>query len=86
MAFERIDGRGILFRNLKKREDTHSDFQGDVLLNGQEFWINGWKKVDKHGSKYISLSFKPKSHQKTGTGAPNEPPVRYGMVEEDDFL
>lgn len=87
MAFERIDGRGILFKNLKKREETHSDFQGDVLLNGQEFWINGWRKVDKNGSNYISLSFKPKAHQRTGTGGSSEPPVRYGIgMEEDDFL
>lgn len=86
MAFERIDGRGILFKNLKKREESHSDFQGDVLLNGEEYWINGWRKVDKNGNKYISLSFKPKAHQKPLQGSG---PVKFGDGLEnqvDDLL
>lgn len=80
MAFDRIDGRGILFKNLRKKEETHSDFQGDVLLNGEEYWINGWRKVDKNGEKYISLSFKPKAHQKFQSGNP----VRFGDGYVDD--
>ncbi len=84
-AFERIDGRGILFKNLKKLEETHSDFQGDVLLNGKEYWINGWRKTDKKGNPYISLSFKPKVHKASGVSSR---PPQYGneVQDEDGFV
>ncbi len=87
MAFERIDGRGVLFKNTRKTDEKHSDLQGDTLLNGTEYWINGWTKRDKNGNKYISLSFKPKSYTKTPSRQRQDDDLiaDHGDREEDFF-
>jgi uncharacterized protein (DUF736 family) len=61
MAFTQIDkvNRGALFKNDRKAEPNHSDYQGE--LGGMTYWINGWIKESKSGSKYMSLSVKPKT-------------------------
>jgi hypothetical protein len=60
MAYEQKDGSGSLFPNTKKEQDTHADYKGDVKIDGVGYWINGWKKKDKNGNPYLSLSIKPK--------------------------
>lgn len=51
---------GFLFKNDKKEEDHHSDYQGSVNIDGEQMWINAWINTSKDGRKYMSLSFKPK--------------------------
>ena len=55
--------RGILFINDKKETDKHPDFKGSINVNGKEFWLSGWKKVIKNGSKVISVSIQPKEER-----------------------
>ena len=58
---------GILFANDRKREggrDADRTGSGDIecphCRRRFQFFINGWLKVGKTGSKFLSLSFKPK--------------------------
>lgn len=56
---------GILARNDRKQQDSHPDFSGSINIEGVEYWLSGWTKEGKPGSKlegkrYFSLSVKPK--------------------------
>ena len=56
------DLSGALFKNEKRREgknDPH--YQGSCEIDGQEYWIAGWKKRSKSGLAYVSLSFTVKA-------------------------
>ena len=62
MEFDQTN-RGSLFKNEKKEEAKHPDMNGTLNVNGTEYWISGWKKTSKAGTKYISLSIRPKQEQ-----------------------
>ena len=59
---------GALFKNTRKEKETHPDFTGSGNIDGKEVWLNGWRKTDKNGNPFISMSFKPKDVQ-ASTGA-----------------
>jgi len=62
--------RGALFKNLDKENPKHADYNGNINVNGEEFWLNAWIKESKNGVKYMSLSLKPKNAAaKVGAGA-----------------
>jgi uncharacterized protein (DUF736 family) len=74
MAFEKRDMSGALFKNDRKETENHPDYTGDVLVNGTSFWINGWKKQDRNGNSFLSLSFKPKDQMRPASkSAPASP-------------
>jgi hypothetical protein len=52
--------RGALFKNERKEKETHSDYNGTVNVNGEDFYLNAWLKESKAGKKFFSLSVKPK--------------------------
>ena len=74
--FVQPDNRGSLFKNKKKTEPTHADCTGSLTLNGVAYWVNGWVKETRDGSKYLSLSIKPK---------PEEVPARKAATARNDF-
>lgn len=51
-----------LFRNTRKQEETHADFNGTFTdKDGTEYWINAWSKTPKNGGeKFLSGKIKPK--------------------------
>ena len=51
--------RGTLAKNEKKDSPTHADYNGQINVQGKEFWLNGWIKEGPKG-KFLSLSVKPK--------------------------
>lgn len=56
--------RGALFDNERKEKDTHPDYSGNLNVDGKEYWVSGWEKLDNNGDfKLISLSVKPKESQ-----------------------
>lgn len=60
--------RGVLFKNKEKKQDTHADYQGNINVAGQEYWLNAWVKKDKNGNPFMSLSVKLK--QQPGIAPP----------------
>ncbi len=67
---------GILKRNANKQKDTHPDYRGTINVNGTDYWLSGWLKEGKPGSKlegqkYFSLSITEMDEQQGGgRGAP----------------
>jgi hypothetical protein len=51
MAYEIKNNSGSLFQNNKKTEDTHSDFNGKVNIDGKLYWINMWDNRDNKKSE-----------------------------------
>jgi hypothetical protein len=53
-------GKGALFRNAEKKSDQHPDYRGEANIDGELYRLNAWLRTAKSGSKYMSLSFRPK--------------------------
>lgn len=63
MAYDNTN-RGIIAKNERKTEDNHPDIAGSLNVNGTDFWLNGWLKTNsKDGSKFYSLTVKPKQER-----------------------
>ena len=85
MAYDNSNS-GMLSRNDRKTQDNHPDFTGVATIDGRDYWISGWTKEGREGSKmqgrrYFSLSFKPKDEQRQ---AP--PAKRQSEPEYDDEI
>lgn len=59
MAYEPKPNTGSLFVNDRKETDNHPDRQGTALIDGKEYYVNGWIKQGSKG-QWLSMSFKPK--------------------------
>jgi uncharacterized protein (DUF736 family) len=57
MAYQQKDNSGVLFTNDKKQSDKHPDYKGNCTIDGQKYWISGWKKTSSKGT-FLSLAFK----------------------------
>jgi hypothetical protein len=72
--------KGSLFRNNKKEEDRHPDFNGSINVEGTEYWLNAWiKESKKDGTKFFSLSVKEKQDSPRQSSAL----TRKSKVDED---
>ena len=57
MAFETKPSTGALFKNDRKEEERHPDYNGKIALpDGTEHFLNAWIKTAKSGKKFMSLS------------------------------
>ena len=56
---EQRDFSGILFKNDRKQQDNHADYQETCTIGGIEYYMNAWLKDGAKG-KFMSFSFKPK--------------------------
>lgn len=60
-GFQQKEGCGAMFRNEEKEADTHADWQGTLLVNGQQYWLNAWINTAKSsGKEYLNVTVKPK--------------------------
>jgi hypothetical protein len=86
MAFEPRDMTGSLFDNsARKDKPSHPDRSGQALIDGREYWVNGWIKKDKNGKPWLSLAFKPKGDLPKATTGKMQP-VGGGRSDMDDEI
>lgn len=77
------DNSGILGKNERRTKDSHPTHSGQCMIDGKQYWISGWVKDGRDGSRFFSLAFKPKmarEHQ----GASQNPPAQKA-AQRDDF-
>ena len=53
--------RGSLFKNDRKDDAKFPDYKGSLNVDGVEYWLSAWLKISKEGTKFMSLSVKPKN-------------------------
>lgn len=83
---------GILARNDRKEKDTHPDFKGSINIEGVEYWLSGWTKEGREGTKlegkrYFSLAVTIKEGQ-TPAAKPApapRPAPKPAAVDDDDI-
>lgn len=63
MAYEMKPESGSLFKNERKEKDTHADYRGDCVVDGQAYYMDAWVNTSKNGKKYLSVKFKPKGEK-----------------------
>jgi single-stranded DNA-binding protein len=87
MSYVQKDGQGSLFKNDRKEKDTHPDYKGSILINGQEFWLSAWIKEGAKG-KFMSLSAQPKEQQRAPAPASRPPAAKpaSGFDDMDDDI
>lgn len=88
MAFDNTNS-GILARNDRKQQDNHPDFSGSINIEGVDYWLSGWTKEGKAGSKfegerYLSLAAKPKEVAAPAPAA--RPAPRSAAPAKDDDI
>lgn len=74
MAYETKPNTGSLFVNNSKESDKHPDRRGSALIDGVEYWCDGWLKKSQAGVPWLSLSFKRKD-QKAAPKPASKPPA-----------
>ena len=81
--FLRLEG----FTNNRKDKDTHPDRTGTAMIDGVEYWVNGWVKQDRNGKPWLSMAFKRKDQQGAGTaGGDNETAPAARRSPPDDSI
>ncbi len=55
--YEQKNNTGAIFRNEKKTEETHSDYNGTAKIAEKEYWVNAWVNTSKAGKKYMQIKF-----------------------------
>jgi hypothetical protein len=59
---EKKDNSGVLFKNDKKDTEKHPDYKGNIMVDGQEYWLSAWIKEGKTG-KFMGLAVSPRDAQ-----------------------
>ncbi len=89
MAYEQRDGSGSLFPNDKREKDTQPNLRGSITINGVAYWLDAWTKLKADGTKWLSLSAKPKEAsapvERTGS-APPKPAAQVRDFDDDSSI
>jgi len=56
------DNSGVLFKADKKETEKHPDYKGNIMVDGQEYWLSAWIKEGKTG-KFLGLAVSPRDAQ-----------------------
>ena len=59
---EKRDNSGVLFKNDKKDNERAPEYKGNIMVDGNEYWISAWIKEGKSG-KFMGLAVSPKDAQ-----------------------
>jgi len=71
--------RGAIWRNERKESDRHPDFNGNLNVEGVEYWVSAWKRAPdaKPNSPALKFSIKRKEEKRP------EPQANGGLDPSD---
>lgn len=71
---EQKDMSGVLFRVKEKQSDKHPDFDGNIVIHGEKFYLSAWLNESKNGVKYLALkASEPREQRSVTASAPAKP-------------
>jgi hypothetical protein len=76
MAFELKPGRGSLFKNKRKTQEQHPDYEGQLNIDGKLYRLGAWLRDGKSGGKWMSISAKPDERATAAPPTPAAAPAR----------
>jgi hypothetical protein len=59
---EKRDNSGVLFKSDKKDNERAPEYKGNIMVDGNEYWISAWIKEGKNG-KFMGLAVSPRDAQ-----------------------
>ena len=74
---EKRDNSGVLFANDKKDNEKAPNYKGNMMVDGQEYWLSAWVKEGKSG-KFMGLAVSPKEEYQ-----PKQAPKKASFTDED---
>ena len=74
---EKMNNSGVLFKNDKKDNERAPEYKGNIMVDGQEYWISAWIKEGKTG-KFMGLAVSPRDAQ-----PPASKPVASNLKDDD---
>ena len=80
-GFQQRELSGSLFKNNRKEQPNHPDYNGDCLINGVAFWCSGWIKETRSGDKFLSMAYTRKADKDQPSAAPPTPSL--GLSDDD---
>ena len=76
--------RGALFRNNRKEQPNHPDYNGTLNVEGVDYYINAWlKESKKDGKKFFSISIKEKGVKAPPREPDSAPPKNSADLDDD---
>jgi uncharacterized protein (DUF736 family) len=89
MAYEHKEGKGSIFPNDYKLQDTHPDFRGKAMWKGEIIEISLWEGETQAGVKKFSVSIseprqKSEAHQRVVSSSPKAPQPKFATAEDDN--
>jgi hypothetical protein len=77
-GYEKKDGDMILFRNNKRKDDTHPVMRGELLLNGVTYETALWPKKSRNDETFWVGAAKVKAPRETAKPkAPERPDSQF---------
>jgi hypothetical protein len=74
---EKRDNSGVLFKSDKKDNERAPEYKGNIMVDGNEYWISAWIKEGKNG-KFMGLAVSPRDAQ-----PPASKPVPKNLDDSD---